>query len=586
MDNARGHAAPVTTTPIRERASGILGRGIGAKMKPPQICGAIGCFDADRAQAIARLVSGARQIEIGELAGRARVWATEEPIRWGANGGPRGVAWSETLLDPPRPPRTRVEAARECSAIGLEIDGQSVGVHASGLGLAPLYVQREGQATYFCSRLTPLADTSPALLSIDWAAWSAIFEFGCPLGARTCFTEIERLEPGAWISHHGRSGEGVPGSDGWSWTEFGCEHRADPAGDILEAVRENVAAVPTRRNRAVVPLSGGWDSRLIAFLLAESGTKVETLTANSDAGHNVEEELAAPVAAGLGLGHRLVRTRNKDYWDDWRTAAELQEHQSPIHLPLQALARSIPRRQRPIFDGISGDVLIKSWWVDGRILGAPSWDRASRMLWRRFRLSKRGLRVFSEHHEYGVRDSARIQFMAEAQRFDGHEAAATLFISWARSRRSTAPCPLDLFGARGPVSLPFATDSVARAALSIAPHDKLGGELYKAVLDRADPRLARWPSTNDTSGPDQRHRRRRTLSSVAVEGYREMLRTHPLRPSFSGVFEQQVESGKIRHLLRYRQGLVALDALCRFGDWHARHSDSLKPFQSADLKQL
>ena len=188
-----------------------------------------------------------------------------------------------------------------------------------------------------------------------------------------------------------------------------------------------------------------------------------------------------------------------------------------------------------------------------------------------------------------MRSGARpnISSWREAGRFDGHEAAATLLITWARSRRSTAPSPFDLFGAHGPVALPFASDAVAEAALSIAPRAKLGGEIYRAVLERADRRLSEWPSTND---PDydagERDRKRRTLSKIAVAGYAEMLRSNPLRPAFSGVFDQQIEQGKIRWLLRHRQGLVALDALARFGDWHRRHARSLKSFDTAEMKDI
>ena len=98
--------------------------------------------------------------------------------------------------------------------------------------------------------------------------------------------------------------------------------------------------------------------------------------------------------------------------------------------------------------------------------------------------------------------------MAEAGRFEGHESAATLLITWARSRRSTAPSPLDLFGARGPVSLPFAGDAVAEAALSVAPREKLGGELYREVLERADQRLA-------ALALDQRRRLSTPASAIA-----------------------------------------------------------------------
>jgi hypothetical protein len=574
----------VRASSILERSSRFLGRDRDSGSTAASACGAIGAFDPERVRAMADLMPATHEIQTH---GHSALWLDREPLRWSGAGRASGLAWSESSTSPGRDPRSRVEAARECSASGIEHEGETVRVHASGLGLRPLYIQSEGAATYFCTSLATLVDATPQRIGVDWAAWSSIFEFGCPMGTRTGFEGIDRLEPGAWVAHEGPGAPARDGTDGWSWSEFGVERRADVAGDLLEAIREQVQAVPTPRRRAVCPLSGGWDSRLIAFLLAEQKARVRSLTVNTDAGHQLEESLAVPVAAGLGIRHQVIEPRNAEYWEDWRAAAALQEHQSPIHLPMQALAQSIPVGGAPIFDGVSGDVLIKSWWIDKRVLGAPTWHRASRMLWRRFRLNKEGVHFFSAHHTNAVRHSARVQFMAEAARFDGHESAGALFITWARSRRSTAPSPFDLFGARGPVAVPFAADTVARAALSVPPSEKQGGRLYREVLERADPRLVAWPSTSDVSSPKhERDRKRRTLSKAAVAGYREILRAHPLRSSFSGAFEQQVESGRIRDLLRHRQGLVALDSLCRFADWHERYESKLKPFEPADLKQL
>ena len=101
---------------------------------------------------------------------------------------------------PSRVIASRPRAGQPASGIEIGPGGRSA-VHASGLGLHPLYVQREGPATYFCTRIAPLADASPQPLTVDWEAWAAIFEIGCPLGAKTGFAEIERLEPGAWIEH-------------------------------------------------------------------------------------------------------------------------------------------------------------------------------------------------------------------------------------------------------------------------------------------------------------------------------------------------------------------------------------------------
>ncbi len=217
------HTIPaVRSAPILERATQLLGRGGGAGWRAPLACGAVGEFNPSRAEALAALMPGATE---RALEGNARLWLDREPIRWSGKAS-LGLAWSESFAETKVIPRNRRQTARDAAASGIEIEGERVTLHGSGLGLQPLYVHREGTATYFCTRLAPLADAAPSALAVDWAAWSAIFEFGCPFGVRTGFEGIERLEPGAWISHAGPGSPGVLGSDGWSWAEIENEVRS------------------------------------------------------------------------------------------------------------------------------------------------------------------------------------------------------------------------------------------------------------------------------------------------------------------------------------------------------------------------
>ena len=370
---------------IGARLSGLLATGEGVRL--PDACGAIGEFDAARVEAIAAAMDSPPPLRHDEPG--VRLHLDREPIRWSAGEGHVGLAWSESTAPASTKPRSRVEAARTAEASGLEIGpGGRLTIHASGLGLHPLYVQRDGAATYFCTRIAPLADASPASLAIDWEAWAAIFEIGCPLGRRTGFAEIDRLEPGC-MDRASAAGRRAPSTAATAGAGQGSRRRREPTppGDILDAVRSRVDAVPLPRERGVVPLSGGWDSRLITLLLRERERKVKAVTINTDAGHHAEESLAAPVARGLGAEHELARRPAMPTTGrDWSEAARLQEHMCPIHLPMQALATSLSLRSAdPIFDGDLGrrpDQGLVGGWAHPRRRELGS---SARMLWRRFR---------------------------------------------------------------------------------------------------------------------------------------------------------------------------------------------------------
>lgn len=118
-------------------------------------------------------------------------------------------------------------------------------------------------------------------------------------------SEIER-------TRHGRyrptAETGDPGVD--------TAHRRDLLdrfGDVVGAVFDRVAAVADGRPVAV-PLSGGWDSRLIATELVDRGVEVVAFTFGA-AGH-ADVEVSRDVADALGIEWHWVEYTT-ERWHDW-----------------------------------------------------------------------------------------------------------------------------------------------------------------------------------------------------------------------------------------------------------------------------
>ena len=129
----------------------------------------------------------------------------------GRGAGSGDLAGSRVIDRALADPATGKEAAT-ASRCGLALVGKRRWLHSSISGLAPTdRLDHEG-ATYFCSRLDPLARAAPGRLSVDWDAWASIVILRFALGARTPFVEIERLPPFADPAPWARRGAGRPAS--------------------------------------------------------------------------------------------------------------------------------------------------------------------------------------------------------------------------------------------------------------------------------------------------------------------------------------------------------------------------------------
>jgi hypothetical protein len=259
-------------------------------------------------------------------------------------------------------------AAEHRLAAGLVIgdDGSAV-LHTCGLGLQELYVRRDVQALYLSLRIDPLLALDDVRLHVDLAAWASILTLGCPVGEATGFEEVRRVRAAAaWRASPGglRRLEFEPG-----WLT------ADPAvqPDVRAVVEALTRHLPRTAgwSRVSVPLSGGWDSRLLAALASRGRGWRRPLawTTSADTGRDLDLALARPVAQALRMEHREV-IPDGDAWLTERSAVrDRVQFQTWRHTWFMPLARDLHGRGEPVLDGLAGDVLVKgSSYVDESVL--------------------------------------------------------------------------------------------------------------------------------------------------------------------------------------------------------------------------
>ncbi|QBR91357.1 asparagine synthase-related protein [Nocardioides euryhalodurans] len=469
------------------------------------VCGALGAADPE---ALRRLVAASPSplVEVVSTAD-VRLSATHRLRAWGEGEPTGGHLWN-ALAEPGTAVDSAAAAANGWMAAGLTREPGAATLHTDGLGLAEVYTRRVGDAVYFATRIDPLTRIVDAPLTQDEDAWASLLALGAPVGGATPFEEIRRLGPAESLTvradGHVRRTTGEPD---WLATDG---HAPEP-GEVVELLR---AAIPTGDDLSVT-LSGGWDSRLLAVLaVGESRDRLQAWTTDADTGSDLDLRLAQPVAHALGAEHTVVRPGPRAWARHAPAARRRMQFQSWMHTWLMPLAGRLHGSRRTVLDGLAGDVLLKSLFVDRVILDAP--DPAA-ALWHRlggWRLDRGSLLAPGTAVEMAAR--SRDDVRALVAPYAGHPAAAALSVLATRTSRVVAASPVLLFGPEVPVSVPFVDPRVLAAGLRVPVDQKLGGEFYRRVLATAAPAgVTGLPSTNDVATP-RAPRRRRQVHPAAI----------------------------------------------------------------------
>jgi asparagine synthetase B (glutamine-hydrolysing) len=529
----------------------------------PVACGAVGAFDPEAVGRM-RAALGRELAEVHRDEGSI-VLLDREPLRWESDGA-SGVAWSERLPQRAAGARGWIEAAT-AGACGLLIEGERRIVHASVSGVGPLYWRGLPNATYFATAIEPLARLDASTLGPDWESWASIIAFGYPPGDGTPFGAIKRLNPLATIEHSpGANARVDPGKLAWADVE-----PADQVRDVPERIVSAISAeldLLDARVPILALLSGGLDSRLLLTLLAGRDLELTAWTTDTEEGQP-QDQLAAAVAARLGVPHSTVHAAERPFADELRDAATLVEHESMLHLPMARLAGSLPDAGAAVVNGLGGDTFVKGLVLNETVIGAPDWRSSVESLLERF--APEPPVAFQPDAWERLRATAVGSFMGEAERFAGHPAAATLAYYWTRTRRGISQSAMKLFGGRYEVVAPFVSDQVVRAALLAPQRSKLDGALHRRVLEHAHAEVAALPSSDEGQQAPPAFQRRSERSPESRLAYRSLLMRSPLRPWFSDALRDGLSRGRLGGEIRSHFGLRRVQGVCTLTLWLDRY---------------
>jgi hypothetical protein len=445
-------------------------------------------------------------------------------------------------------------------------DGERVVLRGDEAGLLPLLYRRVGERLFVASSIEALVAVADAPLHVDWRAWGDLLQLGYPIGGRTPFEEIRRLEPTEELLADGGAPRVVARPWRWAEVDAGALATDEAAARVVERLRATFDAV---EGPLTVPLSGGQDSRLL-LATAPRDRLVETVTIDTDAGTGSDQQLAAAVAAAFEVPHRRVPPdHQRRYEDDAAEVADVVEHQTSLHPWFLTLVRALDE-PGTVVDGLAG-MLMKGNFVPQERDDDPDPSAAR---WRVLAPARDLTGIVRPEAAGWWRRTSGEAVEAVHDRFRDHPAGVNLVAYTTRTMRGVALSPVHLLASRHPTAVPFADTELAATALAVEPGDRESGAFYRAVLARADRRAAALPTSADVADrlPVAA---RRELQPSAQAWYRDLLLDERLRPLLDPAFVLRVAGGRTPGLFLHRPERYAVRGLALLARWLDRHADVL-----------
>lgn len=511
----------------------------------PYVCGALGRIDS---VLMGKLAGAGPRTKPALQTPEAALFSSAPLPPYHRQDGNFAFSWGER-----KPTQTSdwISVAETYETPGLIGSEKRVTLHAGALGLVDVYYVRAGDAVYFSSLIQPLL--SLVQVEIDWTAWASILQVTFPLGEATPYTQVKRLPGASALVFDGErlsTERRLP-----RWLRSEPYEAWKSAGEIVEILHEVYKDYDGRP--LLVPVSGGYDSRLLCSIAVARGADVESWTTSPDDGTDTDIAFARAITGELGVRHRVITQDAGDYPQDALEVARRLEWLTPHHAWYAPFAKEVHGSGRMLIDGLAGGPLLKNFMVSGAALEASNQAERQAALLASLSLGEPSAPFLSPEAKAWMDDVVRQEFAAATSMLHGHRAELPLSVLHTRTVRGIARSAVNLVGPEASFAAPFIHPDFFDAALSVGVARKDGGKFYREVLHAANPRVAALPSTNVVKQPLQRVPLRSTAAPARAYSHQMLERVAERAPGLLSEELHVVIAG-------------GPDALTRFNGWNDR----------------
>jgi hypothetical protein len=362
-----------------------------------------------------------------------------------------------------------------------DADQEALVVATDCLGMQPLYVRDEAGA------LTFVSDTKAVAGEPNLAAWGAFISIGHPIGERSLMDGLRRVPPASILTYDCKR-QRLETRRYWQWPEASDAWRHY---DFLASLDRDVRAYASLGGPGTVLLSGGFDSRLLLFLLKRAGIQADALAIAHEEEHDdADGRLARAIAERAGVPLRKA-SPPRDFFSspaylDYLIASDAGF--PSLDLFIAKVASQIDAKA--VWDGlVPGFVFMPLHQPEG---GFDAYLRqeirgADNAIWRAAEI------LFKSEVVAAMREEFAKDLDGELSRLPRDMHGLARFVIENRSRNRPAMNPLKVYPNRAHAFIPGLSKDFMVHAATIPFQEKQQGRFYRNLFARLDKRALSVP---------------------------------------------------------------------------------------------
>lgn len=385
-------------------------------------------------------------------------------------------------------------------------------------GSKPIFYYSDNNQIIFASELKAFPKQLFTLTNIDWASVSSILTYQQIFGNATLLKNVKLIPPGSLLRYN--AGQIILKQ--YLLPKNTPSYNHLPKRDILRiseilyknAILKTAHAAYSLNNKLTIPLSGGYDTRLIASILKKGRLHFTTISTDKDVSNPLDSIIAKKISSKLGVSNRTVALPSNLYKRFLTEKIKLLDGMiTEEHLWLMPLINKI---EKPIviLDGFRGDVLARL--SERQVLKYPTkQDNFSGVIDTLFPTktpTKMPKGKFLSRTTFGIGYTSQFlqkKYFKQVKRSYKRQLidllktlnpkSSTLYtdflIEW--TRRNVLHLTNNIAGSKMLVFYPYLENQLFEFLANISNTKKIGMNFTKSILEKMMPDVMKIESTND-----------------------------------------------------------------------------------------